>query len=259
MQFSFQEMWQHMGAAALVVASVLLVMGFASLVVFVERWLTFTRSRLASRRFLAAVKEARRRGEWSTVAKTAREFPSSFLARLVQTGIETYIQAHRHRADGGGLAPLEKTQRHMERYIEQAGIGLRRGFAVLAAVGSIAPFVGLLGTVVGIISAFQGIAETGSGGLAAVAGGISEALVETALGLTVAIPAVLAYNFLASQANAEEARLKNALGELLDEFEDSEESGRTAVWLGLEGATAAESVRAAKPNGVSAVEAGALV
>ena len=91
--------------------------------------------------------------------------------------------------------------------------------SLLASVGSVAPFVGLLGTVVGIISAFQGIAATGSGGLSSVSAGISEALVETALGLAVAIPAVLAFNYLSTAITADESKLSRAAGEMLDNIE----------------------------------------
>src|SRR5262245_44183870 len=99
------------------------------------------------------------------------------------------------------------------------GADLRRGLAVLASVGSVAPFVGLLGTVLGIISAFQGIASTGSGGLSAVSSGISEALIETALGLAVAIPSVLGFNYLSTRVARDEAALNSAAGEVLDSVE----------------------------------------
>src|SRR6476659_6009410 len=103
--------------------------------------------------------------------------------------------------------------------MEDVGTDLRRGLAVLASVGSIAPFVGLLGTVLGIISAFQGIAATGSGGLSSVSAGISEALVETALGLAVAIPAVRAFNWLSTQIANDELALTTSAGELIDVVE----------------------------------------
>ena len=91
--------------------------------------------------------------------------------------------------------------------------------SVLASVGSVAPFVGLLGTVVGIITAFQGIAASGSGGLSSVSAGIAEALIETALGLAVAIPAVLAFNYLSTQIAHEELALTTSAGELIDTIE----------------------------------------
>jgi len=90
----------------------------------------------------------------------------------------------------------------------------------VATVGSIAPFVGLLGTVVGIIGAFQGIGSAGNAGIGAVMGGISEALVETAFGLMVAIPAVIVFNYLNARISTIETALGRSAGELLDELEN---------------------------------------
>ena len=130
---------------------------------------------------------------------------------MVKSAIEAYAHAHA-TSDVSELSPVERTRRHMERYMEEVGADLRRGLAVLASVGSVAPFVGLLGTVLGIISAFQGIAAAGSGGLSSVSAGISEALIETALGLAVAIPSVLAFNYLNERVVRDETLLNNAAG-----------------------------------------------
>ncbi|RYZ35892.1 MAG: MotA/TolQ/ExbB proton channel family protein, partial [Myxococcaceae bacterium] len=110
--------------------------------------------------------------------------------------------------------------RDLVRINERITADVRRGMSVLATVGSVAPFVGLLGTVVGIIEAFAGIAKEGSGGLGAVSAGIAEALVVTALGLLVAIPAVLMFNFLSTRADALLLSLEQARGEFLDHLED---------------------------------------
>ena len=101
---------------------------------------------------------------------------------------------------------------------------LERGLAGLATVGSTAPFVGLLGTVIGIIDAFQKIQENGATGLKAVSGGISEALVTTALGLFVAIPAVMMFNYFTAKIKAFDIEMHNSSSELVDYF-----SKRTAV------------------------------
>jgi biopolymer transport protein ExbB len=105
------------------------------------------------------------------------------------------------------------------------GAQARRGMGVLATVGSIAPFVGLLGTVVGIIAAFEGIASEGSAGLGAIATGIAEALVVTALGLVIAIPAVLMFNLLSGKADG----LMLSLGHAGSEFIDHLEAGHVAT------------------------------
>lgn len=222
MSFSFGEIWQHMGVPAMVVAGVLVVMGLASLTVFIERIITLRRSRAQSRAFAEASAEAIQSGNVSAALGETERFEQGHLARVVRAGLTTYWHA-RNTPDISGLTPAERTRRHLERYMEEVGTDLRSGLAVLASVGSVAPFVGLLGTVVGIISAFQGIASTGSGGLSSVSAGISEALVETALGLAVAIPAVLAYHYLTNEIGKDEGALNRSAGELLDHIEDWEE------------------------------------
>ena len=222
MQVNFLEVWQHMGLPALIVAAVLFIMGLASLTVFVERLLTLWSSRRSSRRFSAKVAADMNSGNFDAVIAEAQRFKRGHLARIVRSGLATYQHAQQ-TADVSGLTPFDQTQRYIERYMEEIAADLRRGLAVLASTGSTAPFVGLLGTVLGIISAFQGIAATGSGGLSAVSAGIAEALVETALGLSVAIPAVLAFNYLSGKIGREELLLKNAAGELLDTVEDRAE------------------------------------
>jgi biopolymer transport protein ExbB len=219
MDFSLAQMWEHMGIPAIVVAVVLLMMGLMSLTVFVERIITLRRSRSASREFAAKVGADMQQGRFDAVMAEAEAYRLGYLPRVVRSGLAAYRHAEQ-TSDVAGLGPVERTQRHMERFMEEIGTDLRRGLSVLASVGSTAPFVGLLGTVVGIISAFQGIAATGSGGLSSVSAGISEALIETALGLTVAIPAVLAFNYLTTEIGREEQVLNHACGELLDTIED---------------------------------------
>lgn len=224
MTFNLLDIWQHMGTAATVVAVALLAMGLASLTVVVERAMALRSSRAASRRFSAQIGDPLRAGDIEAVLDLSAAPPhrGGHLTRLVRDVLTTYRHAV-NTADAAGLPPAERTRRHLERALEVNGTDLRRGMSILASVGSTAPFVGLLGTVVGIISAFQGIADTGSGGLAAVSAGISEALIETALGLAVAIPAVLAFNALSARMAAEEQGLSHAGGELLDAIEDWEE------------------------------------
>jgi biopolymer transport protein ExbB len=219
MGFSWTEMIRHMGTPALAVAIVLAVMGLASLTVFFERFFTFRRSRVASRRCAAAIAADLHAGKLKAVVDATDGFvKQGHLARVIRTGITTYAHS-RETHDVSNLTPIERTQRHMARFMEDIGADLRRGMSVLATVGSVAPFVGLLGTVLGIISAFQGIAATGSGGLAAVSAGISEALIETAFGLAVAIPSVLGFNYLNGQVVKDEMLLNSAAGELLDLME----------------------------------------
>jgi biopolymer transport protein ExbB len=216
-QFNFTEMWQHMGIPALVVAGILLMMGMASLTVFMERFVTLQRSKAASRVFVKTIGTKAEAGQFDAILAESERHKHSHLARVIHACLSTFRRAL-HTPDMSGLTPFDRTQLYMERFMEQTGTELRRGLSVLASVGSVAPFVGLLGTVLGIISAFQGIAATGSGGLSSVSAGISEALIETALGLSVAIPAVLAFNYLSTQIAREEIGLQHASSHMLESW-----------------------------------------
>jgi biopolymer transport protein ExbB len=210
----------HMGLPAIAVASTLVLMALASLAVFFERLWALSRSRAASRVFAAKARSLIAGEQHDELVKQADAAPTSHLARLLGAGAKAWLEAvsKPRRA----LSPVEATRRELTRQSDALAADVRRGMGVLASVGSIAPFVGLLGTVFGIITSFQGIAKEGSGGLGAVSMGISEALYETALGLVVAIPAVLMFNWLSSQGDAIVLALDNARSEYVDALENSE-------------------------------------
>lgn len=205
----------HMGPAAIGVASTLVLMALASLAIFFERLFAYARSRSASRQFAVEARALLEADDAEALVKKA-EGNKGHLAKLLAAGAKTYLAT---RNKPSSLSPVEATRRELNRKTEALAADVRRGMNVIASVGSIAPFVGLLGTVFGIITAFQGIAKEGSGGLGSVSLGISEALYETALGLVVAIPAVLAYNWLSAQADTILLALEQARGEFIDFLE----------------------------------------
>lgn len=217
MSFNLVHIWQSMGLVAKLIAAVLLVMGVASIGVVIERLIAFSRSAKESLAFAQKATPLLRSWEVETLLATAKQHKGSALTRLFAAIIERYIGGF--ETLDGNITPVELARNEAERQKEQIGADLRRGMSVLASVGSVAPFVGLLGTVVGIIAAFQGIASTGSGGLGAVSAGIAEALIETAFGLMVAIPAVLFFNYLTAKVGTIELALARSAGELLDEME----------------------------------------
>jgi biopolymer transport protein ExbB len=222
MEFSFGGIWANMSMLAKGVAGVLLVMAIISLGVFIERLIAFARANTRSRLF--AAKSAGPMGErqWSGVLDACAAFKGTPLADLVAFSVNTWQKGRQDKASGKGtMDPNELLRRALERQLETMSSDLRRGFSALASVGSVAPFVGLFGTVVGIINAFEGIARTGSGGLGSVSAGIAEALVVTAFGLAVAIPAVLAFNFLTTRADRLDLALSTAAGELADHLEQA--------------------------------------
>lgn len=209
------QLLNHMGPAAIGVASTLVLMAVASLAVFFERTFAYWRSGRASRAFAVEARALLEADDTEGLVRKA-EANRGHLAKLLAAGAKTYLAAQQKPSS---LSPVEATRRELHRKTEALAADVRRGMGIIASVGSIAPFVGLLGTVFGIITSFQGIAKEGSGGLGSVSLGISEALYETALGLVVAIPAVLAYNWLSARADAILLALEQARGEFLDFLE----------------------------------------
>lgn len=216
MSFDLVHIWASMGPLSKMIAFSLLLMGIASVAVFVERSWSLSRSARTSREFARAVAEPLEDGDLAGVLSVCQKHQASALARLFGAVIDRHERALL-RGDAPAEA-VEKARAEAERRKEVVSTELRAGMAVVATVGSIAPFVGLLGTVVGIIAAFQGIAASGSGGLGAVSVGIAEALVETALGLLIAIPAVIFFNVLTQRVGKVEQALGRSVGELVDDL-----------------------------------------
>src|SRR5438445_73499 len=186
--FDPRAMWNQMGWLARSVVVVLFLMSAWSIGVMIDRWLAYNGARKQSRQFAPAVAGALREGKLDEAIKIADRYNKSHLAKVVVAGLQEF-QAHKLSAEIPG-EDIEASRRALERAEAIVHAELKRGVSSLATIGSTAPFVGLLGTVVGILTAFKRISETKAAGLASVAGGISEALVTTAVGLFLAIPAV---------------------------------------------------------------------
>jgi biopolymer transport protein ExbB len=209
MQFDLFALWPAMGPLAKAVMVVLILMSLASLAVALERILVLTRARRESTAFLAHWRPALlERGVVAAAGEAAR-YPRSHVAHLVD-------QTTRALDDRGASDPvrLEAFDRTARRVIVAAGLDARRGLGVLATVGSTAPFVGLFGTVIGIVTAFRTIGLTGQGGLGSVSTGIAEALVATALGILVAIPALWLFNYVTQRVQRLVAELECVAEEL---------------------------------------------
>ena len=181
MQGTLLELIVHAG---LLVKGVLLALVFLSILswsIIISKWYSLTIAEKESAAFVRALDAAR---DPKALVDTAHALTHSPLARL-------FTAAHGelgHRSRDGDV------QRIFERHEAREEAQLNSHLIVLATTGSTAPFIGLLGTVWGIMDAFRGIGATGSASLAVVAPAIAEALITTAAGLGVAIPAVMAYN-----------------------------------------------------------------
>jgi len=219
MSFNLSHIWTHMGPLSKGIAFVLFMMAVSFIGVTIERLIAFSRSAKESRLFAVQAGKLLEDAKVEELIPLADKFKGSSLARLFGPIIRRYVHAFEDSGDGG-LSPVQLARNEASRRQEAVGEELRRGMNVVATVGSIAPFVGLLGTVVGIIGAFQGIGSAGSAGIGPVMAGISEALIETAFGLMVAIPAVIAFNYLNTKIGAIETALGRSAGELLDELEN---------------------------------------
>jgi biopolymer transport protein ExbB/biopolymer transport protein TolQ len=213
-------MWQQMGTVARGVAGVLFIMSMWSFGVAIERIFTFTQARNQSRMYAPQVAKHLKEGRLkdAIALSSSKSFRYSHLAKVVLAGLQEY----QFQEESGAALQREDLMDTVRRSIQRASAltasDLKKGVAALATIGSTAPFVGLLGTVVGVITAFQGIAASGSGGLGSVSAGIAEALVETALGLVVAIPAVWFYNYLTGRIEYFNVEMDNSSSELVDYF-----------------------------------------
>jgi biopolymer transport protein ExbB len=215
-RMDLMEMWTHMGWPARSVAIILLGMSAWSIGVMMDRWLAFQAARKQSRQFAPIVAGALREGKLDEAIRVAERNKKSHLAKVVNAGLLEF-RAHEQSTEIPG-DKIEASRRALDRASAIVHAELERGLSGLATVGSTAPFVGLLGTVIGIIDAFREIQGQNGTGISAVAGGISEALVTTALGLTVAIPAVMMFNYFTSKIKAFDVEMDNSSSELVDYF-----------------------------------------
>jgi len=188
-----------------------------------ERLVVYARAKRASRRFTDQLRELLPAGKLSEAAELSKRLTGGHLPRVLGLAIAEYnrgveLLARPGSKNSGTADVLAAVSRAMERGSLHTVNDLKRGLGALATVGSTAPFVGLLGTVAGIITAFQSMAATGSGGLGSVSAGIAEALVTTAFGLLVAIPAVMMFNHLTYRVDDMQLEIAASAHELLDFF-----------------------------------------
>jgi biopolymer transport protein ExbB/TolQ len=212
-----------MGLPAKLVVVTLAIMSIYSLSIMAERLWSFQRAREQSRRYAEKLRDLLPGHQMLEAAQFATTLKYGHIPRVLGSGISEYNKGrealtHKGPHDVGEFDLVEAINRAIERATLRVTADLRRGLGGLATVASTAPFVGLLGTVLGIITAFQLMAASGSGGLASVSAGISEALITTAFGLLVAIPAVMMFNYLTNRVEEMTVDIADASNELVDFF-----------------------------------------
>jgi biopolymer transport protein ExbB len=216
MDFGPVALWQQMGLIAKGVVIILAILSIYSLAVSVERLIVFAKAKKQSLQFAKLVTEHLKQDRASAAIDAAKKYPNSHLARVVSAGLLSYQFEKERLRDEEDV--IDAANRAIERATLLTSAEFRRGIGSLATIATTAPFIGLFGTVVGIINAFRGMAATGSGGIGSVSAGIAEALVTTAIGLFVAIPAAWMFNIFTNRLERLNVEMSNSSSELLDFF-----------------------------------------
>jgi biopolymer transport protein ExbB/TolQ len=222
MNMSLVQMFIEAGWVAKGVIVVLLIMSIYSIAVMIDKWRSFRAARAESMLFLPLFVRALKDNNFAGALDAARKHNKSHLAKVVAAGLIEYDNDKLEIKDAHDI--VGAIGRALDRAVSLTSAEMKKGTGGLATIGSTAPFVGLFGTVVGIINAFTGIALSGSGGLAAVSQGIAEALITTAFGIFVAVPAVMAFNYFTTRLERFQIEMSNSSAELMDFFLKKHES-----------------------------------
>ncbi len=212
----------QISVTGIVVVLILVLLSVWSLGVSVERLVVLTRARRQSLQFARSVTPHLSEGRPLPAIEAARKFPHSHVARVLSAGLSTFQQK-----SARGLSPAEviaAAGRALDRTTQQVTAELNRGIGSLATIATTSPFIGLFGTVIGIVHAFRDIAKSGggAGGFSIVSQGIAEALLTTALGLVVAVPAAWMFNFLSQRIQNLSLEMESTSSELMDFFLERE-------------------------------------
>jgi biopolymer transport protein ExbB/TolQ len=211
---SLTELLRHVGIFGGAVMVCLALLSVFSVGMIVDKHRRFRSASRQSEKFKPEFKKFLHGGDVPDLIEAARLGESSYVAQVVLAGIIEYDGVRQSGRDP--VASLELVTSALRDSMSEALIQLRQGLGFLATIGSTAPFIGLFGTVVGIINAFRSIAATGSGGMSVVSGGIAEALVSTALGIFVAIPAVVAFNHFTGKIETFHVQMNRASSQLVN-------------------------------------------
>jgi biopolymer transport protein TolQ len=213
-QSALVDLMGNIGPVAISVLVVLLISSLYSWTVILGKASALKKATRESKRFIRAFRKA---SQLKEILALANECPGSPLAQVFEDVYETY------KRQTGGVGPprnIVALERTAQTAASEAVTSLERRMTWLATIASASPFVGLFGTVMGIVEAFHGLGTAGSGTLRAVAPGIAEALITTAAGLFVAVPAVVGYNQLSARIRIFASAIDDFSRELLNSLEE---------------------------------------
>jgi biopolymer transport protein TolQ len=208
------DLMGNIGAVAMCVLVLLLIASLYSWTIILGKISTFSRATKESKRFIREFRKATRLQEISALAVKCKASP---LAMVFEDVYETYKRQTGGSGPPRNLAPLERSA---QTAASESITNLERRLTWLATIASTSPFVGLFGTVWGIIDAFHGLGTAGAATMRAVAPGMAEALITTAAGLFVAVPAVVAYNQFSARVRIFASATDDFCRELLNSLEE---------------------------------------
>src|SRR3990170_7375051 len=215
MELSLLDLWESAGSFARGIMFVLAFMSIIAIGTAVAKWFRLLRSTRQTAKFAPEFARFLQEDQLDAAIAVAEKQKISHVARVLGEALAEIKPLLRDRA-AVTVADINSAERATERQMMILLAELKKGLALLATVGATSPFVGLLGTTMGIVNAFTGMAVTGSGGLAAISAGIAEALITTAFGLFVAIPAVWFYNYFQTRIEAVTVEMTYTAKELID-------------------------------------------
>jgi biopolymer transport protein TolQ len=215
LQIDIWDMIGRGGPLTIAVLAILLIFSVFSWAIIFSKWGALRKARTADRRFLRAFRKA---GGLDAVMVASEQFKPAPLVSVFEFG---YEEVHRQMKASGSVTNKLSLERSLQLGTSEEMAKLERNMSWLATTASVSPFIGLFGTVLGIIRAFQDLGMQGSASLRAVAPGISEALIATAVGLAAAIPAAIFYNYFGHTIREIGARLDDFALEFLNLAERS--------------------------------------
>jgi len=214
MNLSLIDLYGTMGGFAKGIIATLAIMSIWSLTVMIQKWWFLRSAQSETRKFAPEFSQFLEEDNLTEAIKLAEGYKKSHVARVLGNALSEIKPLI---ADGSvTVSDINSAERAIEREMLMTIVLIKRGLGILATTGSTAPFVGLLGTTMGIVNAFTGMATSGGGGLGAISAGIAEALITTAFGLMVAIPAVWAYNYFQTKVDYITAEMTYSSKEMID-------------------------------------------
>jgi biopolymer transport protein ExbB/biopolymer transport protein TolQ len=207
------HLWNSMTIMGKSVVILMAIMSVYSIWVMIERFMLFQAAKNQSLKLLGNLSNLLTKSDYAQAIEVTKKYKNSHLAKVIAAGLLEFEAVRRDKRNTDPEMAVEAARQGMDRTAMITLAEMKENLGALATIGATAPFVGLFGTVVGIINAFRGMATSG-GGIASVSAGIAEALVTTAFGLFVAIPAVWAYNYFQNRIDRFTVEMSNSGSEM---------------------------------------------